>query len=133
MSAEKVLIDTSVWIDYFKNSDPGLSSRIDDVLSAAEVYVPGVVLAELVQGARSEREIAAIKDMTETFRVVDHGDGAWFKAGKLSYELRKAGKAVHLADCYIAVIARENGCRVITRDEHFKAIGEIFDFELSAV
>jgi len=38
-----------------------------------------------------------------------------------------------LADCYIAVIARENGCQVITRDEHFKAIGEIFDFELSEV
>jgi len=51
----------------------------------------------------------------------------------LFYELRKAGKTVHLADCYIAVIARENGCRVITRDEHFKAIEEIFDFELSAV
>ena len=49
------------------------------------------------------------------------------------YELRKAGKTVHLADCYIAVIARENGCRVIRRDEHFKAIEEIFDFELSAV
>ena len=69
MSAEKVPIDTSVWIEYFQKSDSGLSSRIDDVLSVAEVYVPGVVLAELVQGARSEREIAAIKDMTETFRL----------------------------------------------------------------
>jgi predicted nucleic acid-binding protein len=35
-----------------------------------------------------------------------------------------------LTDCYIAVIARENGCAILTRDAHFRDIREVLDVEL---
>lgn len=40
MSAEKILIDTSVWIDYFRNKSSIISQKVDKILSEHEVYVP---------------------------------------------------------------------------------------------
>ena len=135
MSADKVLLDTSVWIDYFRGGDRPLSQMVDEIISGGEVFVPGIVLAELIQGARSEREIAIIEDMIETFTFLDigPGDGAWVEAGRLSYDMKKAGAAVHLADCLIAVLSRKSGCRVVTRDRHFQALKSMAKIEATTI
>jgi tRNA(fMet)-specific endonuclease VapC len=122
MSAERILIDTSVWIEYFRNQPGGLSETVDDILKRSKVCVPRIILAELIQGAKSYKEIAVIGQFMEAFTIIDQRDTTWLNAGRLSYELKKKGKNVHLADCYIAVLARENGCAILTLDRHFKDI-----------
>jgi tRNA(fMet)-specific endonuclease VapC len=89
-----------------------------------------VVLAEMIQGARSATEIKTIEDLQDAFTVIDQKADTWIEAGKLSFGLRKKGKSIHLTDCYIAVIARENGCAILTRDAHFRDIREVLDVEL---
>ena len=121
MSA-KILIDTSVWIDYFQKATQSLSAKLDEILSDEEIYVPKVVIAELVQGAHTEKEIAVIKGFVEAFNVIDHRGDAWFEAGKLAYKMKKKDRTINLMDCYIAVIAKDQGCRVLTLDKHFKEI-----------
>jgi tRNA(fMet)-specific endonuclease VapC len=135
MSVDKVIIDTSVWIDYFRGGDPPLSQMVDEIINGGEVCVPGIVLAELIQGAGSEREISIIEDMIETFTFLDMGPGigGWVEAGKLSYAMKKAGEAVHPADCLIAVLARKNGCRIITRDRHFQALKSMAKVESTTI
>lgn len=130
MSVERVLVDTSVWVDYLRGVTPGVAEKVDRLLSDAEVCVPKIVLAELVQGAKSEREIAAVEDFPEAFTIIDQGPDTWLKAGKLSRRLRSRGQTIHLIDCYIAVIAEENGCAVLTLDEHFREIQEILPLRL---
>lgn len=49
---------------------------------------------------------------------------------RLAYQLKRKGKTVNLADCYIAIIAQEQGCRVFTLDEHFKEIQKVTDIAL---
>ena len=122
MSGNRVLIDTSVWIAYFKNTDERLADKVDDILGSSEVCVPRVVIAELVQGAKTGKEIAVIEEFVEAFRIVDQTDSTWLKAGKLSFSMKRKGITVHLIDCYIAVIARENNCRIFSLDEHFREI-----------
>ncbi len=48
----------------------------------------------------------------------------------LSFRLKKAGKSIGLADCYIATIAKENGATIYTLDEHFKEIQNHIDIAL---
>jgi predicted nucleic acid-binding protein len=122
MTGNRVLIDTSVWIAYFRNTSAELCESVETMMSDAEICVPNIVLAELLQGSKSEREIRTIESFLGTFTIVDQGEDSWVNAGKLAYELRKKGKAVNLADCYIAVIANEQGCSIFTLDEHFKDI-----------
>ncbi len=130
MSVEKILIDTSVWIDYLKNKSSALSEKVDKILSENEVYVPKIVMAELIQGAKSEREISVIKDFIDAFHVIDQKEDSWIKAGRLSYNLKKKGKAINLTDCYISVIAQEHDCKIFTLDEHFKEIQKITNLDL---
>jgi predicted nucleic acid-binding protein len=126
MSADRVLIDTSVWIEYFKGADSALTQAVEALIKGGSVYTAGIILAELLQGARSDREMRVIEDIKESFPLLtsDREGEAWLEAGRLSRELRKAGTTVHLADCLIAVLARENQCRIATRDVHFQAIKE---------
>ncbi len=63
VSDNRVLIDTSVWIAYFKNSHEQLTEKVDDVLTHSNVYVPKVVIAELIQGSRTDKEISVIEEL----------------------------------------------------------------------
>jgi tRNA(fMet)-specific endonuclease VapC len=120
---DNVLIDTSVWIAYFQSDTPArVSEMVDELLSQSEIYVPKIVLAELMQGAHSEKDLAVIRDFLEAFHIVGEEANTWVEAGKLSYALKKKGKTVNLADCYIAVMAGENNCAILTLDKHFRDI-----------
>lgn len=122
MSGKKTIIDTSVWIDYFRKQSAALSEAVDAVLSGDDIYIPKIVMAELIQGAKSQKEILIIEDFIDTFKIIDQKEDTWIEAGKISYRLKKKGKNVNLTDCYIAIIAREHECKIFTLDKHFKEI-----------
>jgi hypothetical protein len=127
VKGEKILIDTSVWISYFQNRDALFTEGVEEILTSSHVYVPKVVLAELIQGAKSEKEISVIEEFLEAFTIVDQTDDTWLGAGKLSFLMKKKGLTVHLIDCYIAVLANEHQCRLFSLDVHFKTIQKFLD------
>ena len=130
MKGDRVLIDTSVWIAYFKDRDSRLSDKVDEILTSAHVYIPKVVIAELMQGAKSEKEIAVIEDFFEAFTVIDHTESTWEQAGRLSFSMKRKGITIHLIDCYLAITAQENNCKLFSLDEHFKSIKKFTPLEI---
>lgn len=130
MRDSRVLIDTSVWIRYFKNADYHFTERVDEVLNVSDVYVPRVVIAELIQGARTEKEVSVVEEFVEAFTIIDQTDSTWLKAGRLSFSMKRKGITVNLVDCYIAVLASENNCKLFSLDEHFKDIKRFLRIEL---
>jgi predicted nucleic acid-binding protein len=130
VKGDRVLIDTSVWIAYFKDRDSRFSDRVDELLSSAQVCVPKVVIAELMQGAKSEKEIAVIEDFFEAFTVIDHTESTWEQAGRLSFSMKRKGITIHLIDCYLAITAQENNCKLFSLDEHFNSIKKFTPLEI---
>ena len=130
MNGDQVLIDTSVWIKYFRDKSTNLSKRVDEILSKQEVYVPKIVIAELIQGSKSDREISIIEEFVDAFNIIDQKEDTWIRAGKLSFNLRKKGRTINLTDCYIAVIAQEYDCKILSLDEHFKDIQKALNVHL---
>ncbi len=131
MKGNRVLIDTSVWIDYFKGRDDQFAEKVDAVLNLSDVYVPKVVIAELIQGAKSEKEILVIEEFIGAFNIIDHTEDTWLKAGRLSFLMKRKGITVaNVVDCYIAMIAHENNCKIFSLDEHFKKIKRFLKIEL---
>jgi len=130
VKGEKILIDTSVWIKYFKNQNEQFTEKVEELLNFSEVCVPKVVLAELIQGAKSEKEISVIGEFIEAFNLLDQSYDTWIKAGRLSFSMKRKGTTVSIVDCYIAVIAVENDCKIFSLDEHFKSIKKFLRFEL---
>ncbi len=119
----RMLIDTSVWIAYFQaNAPAGVLEKVDELLSDGDIYVPKIVLAELIQGAHSEKDLEVIRQFVEAFTIISESADTWLEAGSLSFALKKKGKTINLADCYIAILAKEHKCSIMTLDKHFKEI-----------
>lgn len=127
---DRVLVDTSVWISYFKNADGRLSEKVDDLLSHSVVCVPKVVIAELIQGAKTEKEISVIEGFFEAFTIIDQSEDTWKKAGRLSFDMKRKGITAGVIDCYIAVMGKENDCDVLTLDTHFTDIRRFLKIDL---
>jgi predicted nucleic acid-binding protein len=130
MKGNRVLVDTSVWIAYFRNTSPELSQKLEELMSDSEVCIPRIVIAELIQGSKSDREISTIENLADAFVVIDQTEATWVEAGKLAYKLKKKGQTINLADCYIASIAQEQGCDIFTLDQHFKQIQDMTGISL---
>jgi len=130
VKGDRILIDTSVWIEYFKNQDKQFAGKVDQLLTFSDVCVPKVVIAELLQGAKSEKEILVIEEFVEAFNILDQSDDTWIKAGRLSFSMKRKGVTVNIVDCYIAAIASENSCKIFSLDEHFKSIRNFLKLEL---
>lgn len=120
-----IFIDTSVWIDYFNQKDSHLEQTVDLLLDQARIATSSIILAELIQGARSAREIDSLQSYFEPLTWIPSTDQHWLQAGRLSFELKKTGKTVNLTDCYIAAIAQSRDCQIYTLDKHFTWIAEI--------
>jgi len=49
MSGRQILVDTSIWIDYFENKSSRIAGKLDEMLVGDEVCVPKIVIAELIR------------------------------------------------------------------------------------
>lgn len=119
----RVLIDTSVWIEFFRQREPyhGIVAKLMD---DDQVVCCGIVLAELMQGAKSDKELAVLDDFLNVFTFIPETPDLWAAAGKLSGKLRRKGITVGLSDCYIATAAASAKVQVATRDSHFETLGK---------
>lgn len=126
---DKVLVDTSAWIEFFRKKEP-YYSVILELIDNDIVCCIGIVLAELLQGAKSEKELNTIKEFLHVFEFLPESVKSWEKAGELSYTLKQKGKAVGLSDCYIAVLSRLNNVKLLTLDKHFNVLKKEFELKL---
>jgi len=53
-----ILVDTSVWIDYFNGSDTRETSILDALLGTEPLLIGDLILVEVLQGFRSDAELA---------------------------------------------------------------------------
>ena len=126
---DKILVDTSVWIEFFRKKEP-FYTQVTQFIDDDKICCIGIILAELIQGAKTLKEIETLKDFIYVFLFLDEPAELWGKAGELSFTLRKAGTQIGLADCYIAAIAHQNKVGILTLDNHFSIIKKHLDLIL---
>ena len=119
--SDRILVDTSAWIEFFRKKDP-YYKVILELIDTSKVCCLGIILAELLQGAKSQKELDVLKEFLHVFDFLPESTEMWRKAGELSYLLRQKGKSVGLSDCYISVVATANDATLLTLDKHFEVI-----------
>lgn len=60
-----IMVDTSVWIDYFNGQDTPHTQQLDNYLQFAQVAICDVVLMEILQGFRSQNDYLQAKTSLE--------------------------------------------------------------------
>ncbi len=94
------------------------------------MYVTKVVIAELIRGSGTDKELSVIEDFVNAFTVIDRTVDTWLRAGRFSFSMKKKGITVHIIDCYISILAIEHNCGIFSFDEHFKSIRRFLKFSL---
>ena len=120
----KILVDTSVWIEYFKDQG-ALSAFIDKELLAENIYMAGPVISELLQGAKTENDLRALVSSIDGVPFIEARLSDWKLAGELSFRSRKKGITIPITDCLIGAIALNNDAAVMSLDQHFIHIPDL--------
>lgn len=117
-----VLVDTSIWIEYFNHRRSEVGEAVEALLREGRVVITGIVVTELLQGARLKSEFDAILESILALPFLDATLNTWVEAGRISYSLRKRGVTVPTTDVTIASLALERQCLLFSLDSHFDRI-----------
>ena len=122
--SSKVIADTCIWVEFLRSKSE-ISNRLRDLISINAVASVGIIIAELLQGTRSEKERRIIVEIFESFESIEMTKEIWIETGMLANNLRLKGKTVPLSDIAIACCAKKKGYKVFTIDKHFQIIPDI--------
>ena len=123
----KVLIDSSVWIDYFKSGDR--SSGLDYLIDNNLIFTNELVLTELVPFLRLQHQKSLIELLNHIARLPLSID--WQQIQEFQLACLKAGiNGIGIPDLIIAQNAIHNGSLIYSLDNHFKLMQEILNLEL---
>jgi predicted nucleic acid-binding protein len=123
-----VVADTSIWIPHFRGEEIAALKR---ALQDGTVVVPPLVIAELIAGAQTAADRAAIGELLQDAPLhltpLEH----WIAVGELRRELGRRGLKVSTPDAHIAQCALDRDAVLLTRDGIFRSIARHIPLRLA--
>lgn len=116
-----ILVDSSVWIDYFRSADTPQVALLDSLLGRSPLAVGDLIAAEVLQGIRDDRELKLAKQALEAFDHIDLVDYDIAVKASANYRtLRAMGITVRKTiDTLIATRCIEDGLTLLHADKDF--------------
>ena len=116
-----ILVDSSVWIDYFRGSITPQTEKLDQLLAQEPLAIGDLILAEVLQGFTDERVFLDAMKMLTALTVVDlGGQEIAIQAARNHRWLRKLGVSVRKTiDTVIATRCIESGYDLLHCDRDF--------------
>ena len=121
-----ILVDTSVWIDYFTGVYNKQTETLDRVLGVWTVAAGDLILAEVLQGFRHDRDYKKAKALFDTVTIFDMlGREMALASAENFRSLRKKGITIRkTADVIIATFCIRQRLPLLFSDKDFKPFVE---------
>ena len=121
-----MLVDTTVWIDFFADrSEPHVTALQELIENEEDLCLCGVILAEVLQGIRSEADYIKTKNYFTNLIFLPMRQATFVRAAELYRSLRKRGVTIRKPiDCMIAAVAIEHDIRLLHNDRDFDFIAK---------
>ena len=116
-----ILVDSSVWIDYFNGRDTDETNFLDGALSTDTICVGDMILAEVLQGFRKDKEYRLAREILLELPLYQIMTPELALVGADNYRrLRKKGFTVRKSvDNWIATFCIENKLPLLFSDKDF--------------
>jgi predicted nucleic acid-binding protein len=116
-----ILVDSSVWIDYFKDAITPQTGKLDGLLGREPLAIGDLILMEVLQGISDERVFNLVRKMLTSLTVVElGGQEIAIQAARNFRALRTVGVTVRKTiDSIIATRCIESGYELLHNDRDF--------------
>lgn len=122
-----VLVDTSVWVDYFRGGDN--SAKLDLLIDENLVVINDLILAELVPflKIRNQQKIINLLYNVKNLELKIN----WNEIMDFQFRCLKNGlNGIGIPDLIIAQNAHQYLCKIYTLDSHFSLMKECLGLKL---
>ena len=123
------LVDTSIWIEFIRNSDGAHIRFLEDLLATPlAVAITPLVYMEILQGARDTRTYRKLEKYFSGQQFVDFAQptASHAAAARIYFDCRRQGVAIRSSvDCLIARCAIENNLTLFHHDRDFQHISRV--------
>ena len=129
-----ILVDTSVWVDYLNTHPSDEAAYLTlCIAEGRDLVIAGLVLTEILLGARSDAEAARITGVMSAFDLAPELERADYEqAAELYRACRARGMTPRsTVDCLIARLCLKYDYELLARDRDFQAIARISPLRLT--
>lgn len=127
-----ILVDTSVWIDFFTGSDTPHRRILHKLIEKEEeICITEIILTEILQGIKEDTAYETTKSYLLEFPIIrPKGNETYISAADIYRKCRKQGKTIRKTiDCIIAAIAQENNLTILHNDNDFEVIKKCIEIK----
>ena len=127
-----ILVDSSVWIDFFSSYPGRAGAELRRMIAEAEPFATaGIIAAEVLQGLT--RDVSRIEHYLSQWEMLEPRGFATYCEAAVVFRLARAkGITLTTIDALITAIALEYGASVFTLDKDFGRISRITRLSLYA-
>lgn len=121
-----VLVDTTVWIDFFAARSSDHVMALDNLIRNREdICICGIILTEVLQGIRKDSQFKKTRELFNNLLFLPMPYLVFLRAAEIYRSLRRKGITLRKSvDCMIASVAIENDIPLLHNDKDFKVIEE---------
>ena len=125
------LIDTSVWIDFLAGRNTSQAKAVESLVESREdICICGVVLTEVLQGIRDDKEYEVTKAVLSDLVFLPMTPETFYMAAHMYRTCRSKGIAIrNSTDCMIAATCLQHEAALLHNDKDFDLIGSQFDLQ----
>ena len=127
-----ILVDTSVWIDFFAGRDLAHVARLEQlVLDNEDLALCGIILTEILQGIADDSTHRRVQRYLRPLLMLPMPETVYARAAEIYRKLRKTGITIRKTnDCIIAATALEHHCQLLHNDKDFSPIEKHFSLKV---
>lgn len=128
-----ILVDTSVWIDFFNHPASIYAAKLKSLIEQDEdICILDIIFTEILQGIKDDGIFKELKEYLVQFPIIRaSGIDTYVLAADIYRLCRKKGKAISkTVDAIIAAAAIENNIKVFSKDKDFSLIADCFGLKL---
>jgi len=116
-----ILVDSSVWINYFNGTETAETALLDDYLNSDTICIGDMILAEVLQGFRSDKDYKKARELLLELPIFQIMTPDLALVGADNYrKLRKRGITVRKSvDNWIATFCIQNRIPLLSSDKDF--------------
>ncbi len=127
-----ILVDTSVWIDFFAGRDLPHVARLEQcILDNEDLALCGIILTEILQGIADDNSHQRVRSYLSPLIMLPMPESVFVRAADIYRMLRNQGIKIRKTnDCIIASTVLEHHCQLLHNDKDFVPIAKHYPLKV---